>query len=224
MARKRGGLAGVWDRNKKIIKPIASFAAGMVNPALGAAVGAAMGGLDREGKSGIGLDLKGAAVGGLQGYGAGKLGQFAKGKLASMFAPGGGASALGGAGSSAGAGAGSAAPASSVKSLLAPGGVVQDAGQTVAKPAGSWLARNAPVIGGVAQGASNVIGSAMDRSARAEGIDWERERFEREFERQKELEERERAERARIAQLLMPLWNQQVQQLGLTQRPPTAGG
>jgi len=25
MARKRGGLAGIWDRNKHIIKPVASL-------------------------------------------------------------------------------------------------------------------------------------------------------------------------------------------------------
>lgn len=75
MARKRGGLAGIWDRNKKIIKPLATGLAGVLGtPALGAAVGAAMGGLDREGKGGIGFDLKRGAMGGVQGYGMGKLG------------------------------------------------------------------------------------------------------------------------------------------------------
>ncbi len=76
MARKRGGLAGFYDRNKKIIKPVAAGLAGMLGtPALGAAVGAAFGGLDREGKKGIGLDLGGAAKGGLAGYAAGSAGQ-----------------------------------------------------------------------------------------------------------------------------------------------------
>lgn len=75
MARKRGGVAGIWDRNKKIIKPAATFLAGTFGtPALGAAVGAAMSGLDREGKSGIGFDLKKGAIGGVQGYGMGRLG------------------------------------------------------------------------------------------------------------------------------------------------------
>ena len=40
--RKRGGLAGIYDRNKKIIKPVVSGALGLINPALGAAAGAAM--------------------------------------------------------------------------------------------------------------------------------------------------------------------------------------
>ena len=76
MAKKRGGIAGFYDRNKKIIKPVAAGLAGLVGtPALGAAVGAAFGGLDREGKRGIGFDALGAAKGGLEGYAAGSAGQ-----------------------------------------------------------------------------------------------------------------------------------------------------
>lgn len=87
MARKRGGLAGIWDRNKQIIKPLVSTAAGFLgSPALGAAVGAAMGGLDRPGKSGIGFDVKQGAIGGLQGYGAGQLGAGI-GKMAGYTGP-----------------------------------------------------------------------------------------------------------------------------------------
>jgi hypothetical protein len=84
MARKRGGIAGFYDRNKKIIKPVAAGLAGMLGtPALGAAVGAAFGGLDREGKRGIGLDVMGAAKGGLSGYAAGSAGQ-SLGKMAGI--------------------------------------------------------------------------------------------------------------------------------------------
>lgn len=91
MARKRGGLAGFYDRNKGAIKTIAPIAAGFVpviGPALGAGIGAAIGGLDREGKSGIGLDLGGALKGGISGYGGAKIGQAAKGGLAKMFTGG----------------------------------------------------------------------------------------------------------------------------------------
>ena len=74
--RKRGGLAGAWDRNKAYIKPIASGLAGLIGtPALGALVGAAMGGFDREGKGGIGFDAKQGVMGGIAGYGAGTVGQ-----------------------------------------------------------------------------------------------------------------------------------------------------
>ena len=91
MARKRGGLAGFYDRNKGAIKTIAPIAAGFipgVGPLLGAGIGAAIGGLDREGKSGIGLDLGGAIKGGISGYGGAKIGQAAKGGLAKMFTGG----------------------------------------------------------------------------------------------------------------------------------------
>jgi hypothetical protein len=91
MARKRGGLAGFYDRNKKVIKTLAPIAAGFipgVGPLIGAGIGAAMGG-DREGKGYFkGFNAKGAALGGLSGYGGAKLGQAAKGGLAKMFTGG----------------------------------------------------------------------------------------------------------------------------------------
>lgn len=75
MARKRGGLAGLWDRNKQFIKPIATLGAGALTGGVGGAiVGGLMSGLDREGKSGIGFDVKKGAMGAAQGYGMGKLG------------------------------------------------------------------------------------------------------------------------------------------------------
>ena len=91
MARKRGGIAGFYDRNKGAIKTIAPIAAGFipgVGPLVGAALGAALGG-DREGKGYFGdFDVGGAVKGGLSGYGGAKLGQAAKGGLAKMFTGG----------------------------------------------------------------------------------------------------------------------------------------
>ena len=91
MARKRGGLAGFYDRNKGAIQAVAPFVAGAVGgPLAGAAIGAAMKGLDREGKSGIGFDFGQGIQGGISGYGAGSLGAGAKnlftGKLAERAA------------------------------------------------------------------------------------------------------------------------------------------
>jgi hypothetical protein len=75
MARKRGGIAGLYDRNKGVIQAAAPVLAGMVGgPLAGAAVGAAMRGLDREGKSGIGFDVGQGIKGGLSGYGSGAAG------------------------------------------------------------------------------------------------------------------------------------------------------
>jgi hypothetical protein len=91
MARKRGGLAGVYDRNKKYIKTLAPIAAGFipgVGPLVGAALGAAMGG-DTEGKGYFkGFDAGGAVKGGISGYGGAKLGQAAKGGLGKLFTGG----------------------------------------------------------------------------------------------------------------------------------------
>jgi hypothetical protein len=79
MARKRGGLAGFYDRNKGVLQAAAPFIAGAVGgPLAGAAVGAAMRGFDREGQSGIGFDLGQGLQGGISGYGAGSLGASAK--------------------------------------------------------------------------------------------------------------------------------------------------
>ena len=94
MARKRGGLAGLYDRNKGLIQGAAPVVAGMFGgPAAGALVGAAIKGLDREGKSGIGLDLGQAALGGATGYAAGGMGKSLagglKGRLAGLFSGGG---------------------------------------------------------------------------------------------------------------------------------------
>lgn len=78
LVKKRGGVAGVFDRNKKVITPALEIGAGLLGgPAAAAAVGAAFKGFDRKGKGGIGFDagqgLRGGIEGGLLGYGAGKV-------------------------------------------------------------------------------------------------------------------------------------------------------
>jgi hypothetical protein len=92
MARKRGGIAGFYDRNKKAIKTIAPIAAGFipgVGPLIGAGLGAALGG-DTEGKGYFkGFNTGGAIKGGVTGYGGAKLGQAAKGGLGRIFTGGG---------------------------------------------------------------------------------------------------------------------------------------
>lgn len=87
--RRRGGLAGVWDRNKGVIQPIASGLAGALGgPAAGAAVGGLMRGLDRPGRGGVGLDVGNAAQGAVAGYGAGSLGEMARGGAARLLGRG----------------------------------------------------------------------------------------------------------------------------------------
>lgn len=111
MARKRGGLAGLYDRNKGFFKtavPAAlSFIPGAGIP-LAAAAGAAFGGFDRPGKAGIGFDPFEGIKGGLQGLSVGTGTQSARALLT-----GGGpmAGVMGGRAASATAPAGSAGAA-----------------------------------------------------------------------------------------------------------------
>lgn len=70
----RGGFAGIWDRNKQIIKPVVQFTAGYFGgPGAAAGAGALMEGVDRPGKRGVGFDAGAGVRGGLQGYGMGQL-------------------------------------------------------------------------------------------------------------------------------------------------------
>lgn len=90
MARKRGGAAGVWDRNKGWLKSVVPGVLGAipgVGVPLAVAAGAAMRGFDREGKGGIGFDVGQGIRGGLEGYGMGKLGQSARVNIGKMLAP-----------------------------------------------------------------------------------------------------------------------------------------
>ena len=98
--KKRGGIAGAYDRNKEVILPLAAGALGLVTGGLAAPMaGMALArGVDREGKGGIGFDVGNAARGAMQGAVAGSIGKMAGGLM-----PGAGGSA-----------ATAAAPASSV--------------------------------------------------------------------------------------------------------------
>ena len=155
MAKKRGGLAGFYDKNKKIIKPVAAGLAGMLGtPALGAAVGAAFGGLDREGKKGIGVDLGGAAKGGLSGYAAGQLGAMA-GKA-------GGAGGLKGL-LTGGKAAGSAGPLAPQQAVGQGGGFFPSAGGSGVNP---MDALRAPKTGG---GISDLLSGAGKAASKLGG-------------------------------------------------------
>lgn len=78
--KKRGGVAGAYDRNKQWAVPLTLAALGMipgVGPGISALAGAGIDGLDREGQGGIGFDVGGAVQGAAKGYAAGALGNTA---------------------------------------------------------------------------------------------------------------------------------------------------
>lgn len=75
MARRRGGIAGFFDRNKSWLKPaagVAGFLAG--GPAGSAAVNGLWSGFDREGRRGVGFDVRRGVRGAATGAAAGVAG------------------------------------------------------------------------------------------------------------------------------------------------------
>ncbi len=197
MARKRGGLAGLWDRNKKVLKPLASGAGFLFGgPAGAAAVNGAISGFDRPGKRGIGFDVKEGAIGAAKGYAGGRLAQGlgingggGMDSLKSMFSggarqvgqralqtvgnmPGNAADMLGEATWQAGDG------------LSRIGNGVRSVGQWAMKDPKNMLA-----LGQTAMGGLNAYGMAQQNN---------------QVNQQMRLEERQNAERERIRALLMP--------------------
>lgn len=219
--KRRGGLAGFYDRNKQLIQAGLPTLAGMFIPGGGALAGAITGGLarglDRPGQGGVALNLGQAARGAATGAALGSLGEkfspfkpAAPTPLRELPAPTGPSATtaqtpMGMAGPARGA---PATPAPTVPSITpAPTpmnmpvpdtkpGMMSRLLTTVQKP--EVLA---PLAGGVA----DVIGSAQDRAVRERQLALEEERMRRERESQE-----------RLAQLLMPLFQQTASQYGRT--------
>lgn len=89
--KKRGGLAGFYDRNKQLIQAGLPTLAGMFIPGGGALAGAITGGLarglDRPGQGGVALNLGQAARGAATGATLGSLGEKFSPFKPSMGAP-----------------------------------------------------------------------------------------------------------------------------------------
>lgn len=222
MARKRGGLAGLWDRNKNILKPLATGVAGALTGGLGAAaLGAAMGGLDRPGKGGIGVDLGGAAKGALAGYGTGAVGAGLKGGIQSAMGAGEGGTlgrlftgAKGGM-REYGAGLGKAGEKVFGTATTTPG----PKGEVTRRLGGMFgadtgLGEAARGIGQFAKTYAQPLGQAA--SAIAEyGVGQQQADIARERNRlERERFDREREQQEALAELLMPVFQSQAQRVG----------
>lgn len=245
MARKRGGLAGLWDRNKGAIKTLApaalSFIPGVGIP-LAAAAGAAMEGFDRPGKAGIGFDPFKGAMGGAKGFTTALGTQSAAQGLKGM---------LTGGGSKAGSmamQAGSPPPFDfsgygiGTNPITNPLDVTQS---PIRGLAGLTDAAGDPLSGGgrmgdllrgakqnwdVISGAAKGIGGAINyqQQRRLAEMEAEREaaaqrRSDEEFALRKSEIERQRASRERLTQLLLPLLAAQMTG-GPTNRLPQPEG
>ena len=214
--KTRGGLAGVYDRNKAVVQAALPTLAGILVPGAGALAGGVVGGLakglDRPGQGGIGLDLKQAGRGALAGAGLGATGAAARTGLQNLMAPkadtlrpmttptgpsvGSVQTGMGTAGATttpaAVAAATPVAPAVTVPTENPKGGALSSLFNALKKP--EVLA---PAAGAVA----DVFGSMQDRATKEAQVRLEEQQMRMENER-----------RARLAELLMPLFQQQVTQ------------
>lgn len=228
--KKRGGLAGFYDRNKKLIQAGLPTLAGMLVPGAGAVAGGIVGGLarglDRPGQGGVALDLGRAAQGAATGAALGSLGAKVSPMKPALPAP-------------------TATPAptpapqpfspspasqrvaeasrvpttvtpqisaeTAPLSTPAPTSMLNQTGSTKPPTMMSRLLgfarENAPIVQGVTGAAADVIGSYQDRAVR-----------EQQLKMQEEQMRRERESQERLAQLLMPLFQQQVSQYGQPRR------
>lgn len=214
--RKRGGLAGIWDRNKNIIVPVVSGLAGLLTggaaaPLVSSLAGATMRGLDTGSLKGA---LRGAGEGYLSGLGASAIGGAVKGGMAGTGLGGtisgaakgavqGGRAYLPG-----GGGAGGGTTTSQAQRVLDPsrGGYVDVGGVAGGTPqASSKLAGllKPEAIGGITAGAGQALGGYMEREAGLQRLNFEEE--------QRKIEQ-ERANR--LAQLLAPMAGAQAGMVG----------
>jgi len=175
--KKRGGVAGAYDRNKALVQAALPVLAGMLIPGAGMAAGAITGGLakglDREGKGGIGLDLGQAGRGAIAGAGLGQLGG-AIGAKASQFMANRAASRAGEAALTAAAPTGPITPqfqAPSMPSALPPAGGgagmgLPAAGGGAATPIGGQVAgaMRAPAAAGMPSFTPSAAGQAASRA------------------------------------------------------------
>lgn len=87
--KTRGGVAGAYDRNKKLVSAAATAAGFLMGGPAGAGLArGAVQGLDRPGEGGIGFDIKRGAKGFAEGYGAGSVANIGKAGLQKLFAAG----------------------------------------------------------------------------------------------------------------------------------------
>ena len=229
MARKRGGAAGLWDRNKGWLKSVVPAALGAI-PGVGVPLaigaGAAMRGLDRPGKRGIGLDVGQAVRGGLEGYGMGKLGQGARAGIGKMLAPKAATGITPGLSnaevarqlnpmlSGAPRAATSTTGGGSLAQMVAPSAAAAPPAAAAQAGGGNLLTKTLDFatkyekpLGMLVEGVAGGVPSAEVETARARNVLDER-RFEEELRQQRLREQRQ----AMMAQLLIPFLQQQMGQ------------
>lgn len=228
-AKKRGGYAGIYDRNKKLVSAAGTGIGFLLGgPAGAAAVRGGIAGLDRPGQSGIGFDVKRGLKGGLEGYGAGSVAALGQAGLANLLGKGAAgaipalpasapmvstplpSSVVGmGAGVPAAAGAAGAGAAGAVTGAATgvATGAANVAGAAPTTMLGRLLAgaqRNAPIIQAGLGAVSDVMGQRSQQAIEEQRLAQQQQQFEQTFGVSEEERRRRQAEANRLAALFMP--------------------
>jgi hypothetical protein len=222
--KTRGGVAGTYDRNKKLIGTAATAAGYMFGgPAGAAVVRGTMQGLDRPGKGGIGFDLGRAAKGAMEGYSAGKLAgglQSMGAGLKQSFMPKGGIPKLPAnapmidtplpksivdMGANVGGGVSSAGPSMTQRLGAGAMDLVRGAGEK-ASGAFDYLKKRPEIAATALTTVSGARQAAANRRLQEQQLAQNQSQFEQEFGLRKGEQEREVERQRRIAQLLAPLF------------------
>lgn len=214
---KRGGLSGVWDRNKGVIGSVAGGLVSAFIPGLGAVLGPALGGIAggslARGKFDT-SNILGDTLGGFGGASIPGVAGAIKGAFVPKAAQAGGAamSAAPGTGALGQAGAQMANAAQMLPNVAnanatlggAAGGAVRGLGG-MARSALGYIRENPQVAGLALEGVTDTMNQNANRRLRQQEIDLQRDAMEDEQER-----------RRRIAELLAPVYQRNP---GMTPTP-----
>jgi hypothetical protein len=218
--KTRGGAAGMYDRNKKLVSGAATAAGFLLGGPMGAGLArGAVQGLDRPGQRGIGFDVGRGVRGFSEGYGAGQVANIGKAGLKKLFTPSapsvraavptpgnvpgpapGQTMATGGYGQSVGtpgAGAGSLVGSGSGGAANAAGG-----GSFMGRIGG--LATNPQVLAGVAGGVADVMGQRSQQAIEEQRMAQQASQFQQQFDVSEEERKRQQAQANRLASFFMP--------------------
>lgn len=232
-AKKRGGYAGVYDRNKKLVAGIGTGIGYLVGGPMGAAaVRGGIQGLDRPGKAGIGFDIKRGVKGALEGYGAGQVAALGQAGIGKLMARGAGsipalpANApmidtpmpnIGGAGASGlkpmpQMGRGITDIGQRIAGQITPPGVGTDVaaqgGRSLLGRVGSYISKKPEVLGQAFTAYSRDRREGEKNKIAREQLAQAESQFQRTFGQSEEERKREIERQQRIAQLLAPLFAQ----------------
>jgi hypothetical protein len=213
--KTRGGVAGAYDRNKKLVSAGVTGLGYMFGGPAGAALArGAVQGLDRPGEGGIGFDVKRGLKGAAEGYGAGsalRMASAGAAKLGAKFgiggagaAPGAAATAAPSAAGGAGGAVGGATPYDSLVSGTGAGGAGGAAGGAGAMSRTGSLLTNPQVIAGAAGGVADVMGQRSQQRIAEQQMEQQASQFQQQFDVAEEERKRQQAQANRLAGLFMP--------------------